>query len=608
MSNEVGYGSMRMMRMLLTLLCVLALMHTIPHQAEAATKTCSSTGYKCVVIKVKFSTARGDSIVGTASKLTGFTFVVTSKNGQVLLRKKFTSNPTAVLSLRTTPIRLVGGKIPAGMTFHLINKDGTYYGPVVTSWAGTQFTRATLVSTSMTALATNQLTINLGTVTFKTKANRQGYGYPSAKVVRAAATTVVATAGVPKGIGTYGRQANTVRTNRAFTITAGEMVDGADADKDGVINAFDVNDDGANGDTVPDYQDSSAPTPVIGSTNCEAAASFTLFTNLKATAADFSGTINDHSTEPSHQASSTNIATALQNTLTYAIQPIASVCGSAVVKTEFMGVSVPYAPSSYQTLCDNDSGTGAPACNTVNPDWQWTPGSGNVQVGGTSFTIATGSAFACTTSKCNISGQDVFVQRITTANGNLYEFTTSPTFVLVTHPMLKEYKVISNSTTCAADTGAYTSIDYAGTPAGSSSSRITIASAANEIVCVRIHRPQRFATPGETGWSTGELYDIGKLQYYPDIPNAIGSGPSGGPGRCDGMLITDTNADMQSSTITTSIRNSYTLSWDTADLQTCFTAASKTWEAGSLDIDIQVIAPVQYSGNSAQKIYFTVTP
>jgi hypothetical protein len=604
MSKSLEHGHARILRMLLALVCIMALLHTMPSQAEAAAKTCSSTGYKCVIIKVKFSTARGDSIVGTASKLTGFTFVATSKNGQVLLRKKFTSNPTTALSFRTAPIRLIRGRIPAGITFHLINKDGTYYGPVVTSWAGTQFTRATLVSTSMTSLMTNQLTINLGTVTFKTKANRQGYGYPSAKVIRAAATTTVAIAGVPKGIGTYGRQSNIVRTNRAFAITASEMVDGADADKDGIINAFDINDDGANGDSVPDYQDTSAPSPVIVSANCEAAASFTLFANFKATAADFSGTINDHSTEPLHEASSSNIKDALDATLTYAIQPIASVCGSAVVKTQFMGVSVPYAPSRYQTLCDNDSGTSAPACNTVNPDWQWTPGNGNVQVGGTSFTIARGSAFACTTSKCNISGQDVFVQLVTTANGNVYEFTTSPTFVFVTHPMLKEYKVIDNSTTCAADTSGYTSIDYAGTPAGSASSRIDIPSAANKIVCVRIHRPQRFATPGETGWSTGELYDIGKLQYYPDIPNLIGGG-SGGPGRCDAMLMTDTKADAQSSTVTSDF---YTLSWDTADLQTCFTAAGKTWEAGTLDIDIQVIAPVQYSGNAAQKIYFTVTP
>lgn len=124
---------------------------------------------------------------------------------------------------------------------------------------------------------------------------------------------------------------------------------------------------------------------------------------------------------------------------------------------------------------------------------------------------------------------------------------------------------------------------------------------------MRIHRPQRFATLGESGWNTGELYDIGKLQYYPDIPNAIGGGSFGaGPGRCDALLMTDTKADTQSSTIT--VADFYTLSWDTADLQACFTNQSKTWEAGYLDIDIQVIAPVQYSGNAAQKIFFTVIP
>lgn len=607
MPKDRELGVNRIMRMLLTVLCVMALMPFTGSTAEAATKTCRSSGYKCVFIKAKFAVARGDSIVGTSGKLTGFTFLVTSKTGQVLLRKKFTSHPTTTLTLRTSPIRLVGGKIPAGISFHLINKDGTYYGPVITSWAGTQRTRATLVSTSMNALATNRLTINLGTLTFKTKASRQGYGYTTTKVPLSSTSTVVATAGIPKGIGTYGRQANFVRSSRAFTIRASEMVDGADADKDGIINAFDINDDGANGDNTPDYQDTSMLTPTIGSANCEADAAFTMFSNFKATSPSFNGTINDHSTETDHEASADNIKNQLTSTLTFAIQPITNVCGSAVVKTEFMGVSVPYAPSSYQTLCDNDTDPTIPACGTVNPDWQWTPGNGNVRAGGTSFTIATGSAFACTTSKCNISGQDVFVQRITTANGNVYEYTTSPTFVFVTHPMLKEYKVISNTTTCVDDINPYTTLDYtAPAPAGSDSNRIDITSTANEIVCIRIHRPQRFATPGETGWSTGDLYDIGKLQYYPDIPNPIGGG-SGGPGRCDGMLQTDTKADMKSSVAAAGI-DFYTLSWDTADLQTCFTDAGKTWEDGTLDIDIQVVAPVQYSGNAAQKIYFNITP
>lgn len=599
----------RLGRLIVTLICLFSLLHmTPPQQAEAATKTCTSAGYKCVVIKAKFNVASGDSIVGTASKLTGFTFLVTNKNGQVLLRKKFTSHPTTTLSLRTAPIRLVGGKIPAGISFHLINKDGTYYGPIVTSWSGTQRTKATTVSTSMNRLATNQATINLNTVTFKTKSSRQGYGYTSKKTTLAATPTTVATAGIPKGVGTYGRQSNSVRTKRAaLTITASEMVDGADADKDGIINAFDVNDDGANGDSVPDYQDTSMPTPSTGPATCEAAASFTIFSNFKATHEDFIGTINAHSSVATHEATPANIERELGSTLTYAIQPITSVCGSTVVKTEFMGVSVPYAPSSYQTLCDNNSGTIAPECSTVSPDWQWKPSTGDVTAGsGTPFTIATGSAFACTTSKCNINALDVFMQRITTANGNVYEYTTSPTFVFVTHPMLKEYKVISNSTTCIADSSAYTTIDYAGTPAGSTTSPINIASAANEIVCVRIHRPQRFAFFGESGWSAGDLYDIGKLDYYPDIPNAIGGGP-GGPGRCDAMLQSDGKADTKSSVAAAGI-DFYTLSWDTNDLKTCFTSKSASWTSGALDIDIQVVAPVQNSGNAAQKIFFTVTP
>jgi hypothetical protein len=52
----------------------------------------------------------------------------------------------------------------------------------------------------------------------------------------------------------------------------------------------------------------------------------------------------------------------------------------------------------------------------------------------------------------------------------------------------------------------------------------------------------------------------------------------------------------------------YIIAWKTADIKSCFDTRTITWQAGSMDIDLQAIAPVANSGNAAQKLYLTIAP
>jgi len=283
---------------------------------QATTQAAAATSAK-LTVKATIAGASGDANVG-ASKLIGYTLLGIAKTGRVVFSKKFTTASTT-LNQVSSAISLVSGKIPAGISFHIIDKDGDYFGPVVISWASATFAASTKVSRTLIALTPAQATLNLGTITIKTKSNGQGYASTAAKYATAETSAVSAVAGVPKGIGSYGKAASARAAERAAA-TAVDFLDGADADLDGIINAFDVSDDG---DTIPDYADISGMlTPPITGVLCESAASFTLFSNFKATQADFSGTVNAYAQGTVHESSRSTTATALTATLSFAIQRI----------------------------------------------------------------------------------------------------------------------------------------------------------------------------------------------------------------------------------------------------------------------------------------------
>ena len=530
------------------------------------------------------------------------TVLLVAKTGRVLASKKITSNAATAVTL-TTPSKPKIATL-AGATLQLVSSTtGDYFGPILLGWYGSSRTQASKVYTKFSSSATT--TVDLKTITIKnvSASNKQGFGYTaisSSQVDKTAASTTKATKGVPKGVGNYGK-AKTASASALF-VTGNRSpmacpptcpspaavdvddLDGGDADDDGIPNAFDVNDDG---DSKVDSADSNTPEPnVSGSStdaaSCEAAASFHIFTNYKATDPSFADTLNFYGTG-SHAATDASIFTQVAASMSMVFSPITQVCGETVTKMEIKGVGVSYAPTAYAEVTAGDTG-----------DIQWQIGQGTINnVATTGFTAQT------FTSQASLpSGLDTFMQQVTTTSGNVYEFTATAGFVFVTHPMLQSYcvKITTDTSLSCVSSFQFTTIDYAVSPIP------TISIASTETLVLRMYRPQRFAIDGEASG----FYNLGGFRYTPDMPNPPSDGAMGGNfGKCDGAtytdgeMTTDTLAASSDSTATSTLQASW-------DLQACFTARSKSWSTGTVTIDIQV-EPSGPGGNSAQKLFLTLT-
>jgi hypothetical protein len=257
--------------------------------------------------------------------------------------------------------------------------------------------------------------------------------------------------------------------------------------------------------------------------------------------------------------------------------PITQVCGSAVTRSFLKGIDVSYAPTDYVEL-SKTCGTG---------DYQWLIGAGRM-----CGTDASGYSFGSpyTFGETLPTGQDTFSMKVETADGKKYEFTSSPGFVFVTHPMFIAY---SN------DGVNYTNIDYTKTTTGPEGARITeptISVAQAQTLYLKVYRPQRLAMDGETG----DFYDLGGFKFTPDIPNG---NPS--VGKCDALTSTDT-AMTSDAPIYTANPPVMILQW--AIGTKCYGVAPKNiaWAPAPSDFDIQV-EPSGPGGNSAQKIRITLS-
>ena len=536
------------------------------------------------------------------------TVLLVAKTGRVLASKKITSNTPTAVALKTPSTPKISTL--AGATLQLVSSTtGDYFGPVVLGWKGTKLTSAKGVYTKFSSSATT--TIDLKTITIKSVSTKQGYGYTaisSSQVDKTTASTTKATRGVPIGVGTYGKKVTAsasalfVTGNRSpmaqpqpsqpsqpsqpppggggggeATVDVNDL-DGGDADDDGIPNTFDVNDDG---DAKVDSADSDTPEPNVNGSStdaatCEAAASFHIFTNYKATAPNFADTLNFYGTGI-HGATDASIFTQVAASMSMVFSPITQVCGETVTKMEIKGVGVSYAPADYAEV--TAGGTG---------DIQWQIGQGKINnVAATGFSVQTFTSLAGLP-----SGQDTFIQRVTTTSGKVYEFTATAGFVFVTHPMLQGYCVGTTGGTCDTDTP----IDY------TASSIPTISIASTQTLVLRMYRPQRFAIDGEAPG----FYNLGGFRYTPDMPNPPSGGLSNGNfGKCDAATYTDVEMTTDTLANPTDDKATSTLqvSWD---LKACFTARSKSWSTGTVTIDIQV-EPSGPGGNSAQKLFLTLT-
>lgn len=552
----------------------------------------------------------------------GLTVVLTSATGRTLGTKALTTSPQTV-EIRTPYITTL-----QGASFQLVNsrnvstdtlreRSGDYFGPVVLAWgaatrtgSGTVFTKLrSSTSTTVNLAATASFTVA------RISGKAQGYAYAGnngLKTTRVDTRTgqgTKALSGKPRGVGTYGRTNTGTGTTTPASVglwgarlevgedpatqTADQTL-GGDLDDDGIPNAYDVNDDG---DARTDSSDASTPSPAVIVENpttgvvCPTT-SFRIFTNLKATQPNFAGTINAYGTGD-FQATESRSSDVIEKTMSMVFSPITSVCGQSVTKTELRGVGVPYAPASFVELPNTPCGTG---------DYQWLIGQGRMCGPiGSPGSFAFGTAYDFGTGDLP-SGQDVFAMRVTTTSGAVFEFTASPGFVFVTHPMLVAWAVTADGATPAPDD--FAAVDYGAAISGPDGAAIinypNIQISQTQDLHLKLYRPQRLAIEGEV--STSGFVDLGGFRYTPDIPNAASGAPGGmqGPGKCDALTSRDSTFT-DTATVAPESAPILTLQWD---LEACY--ASSTWYTGSSDFDLQV-EPSGPGGNSAQKIRVTYT-
>ena len=567
----------------------------------------------------------------SVTKSAGKTYSVTAtvKGGQNLSVLLVSASGQTLASTRVTrsnqKVTLKSSRVStaAGATLQLVSTAGTakgeYFGPVVLGWKGKRSTSASKVYTKLRQPSTK---VSLGTMTIKRVAGsaKQGYAVLSTASKLADASTasqVSASKGRPKGVGTYGKTKSVASTEYGVSVAgfvevpnppnpnpnpqqpgqqpaqpqnqqpnqqtnlgdvAKDNTLGGDKDDDGIPNAFDVDDDG---DGKEDSSDADTPTPAAaandGTKDCSAVA-WRIFTNFKATQPNYQGTINAYGTG-NFEATQATIADAITKTMSMVFAPVTQVCGSNVTATYIKGNGAAYAPADYVAL--------GKTCSTG--DYQWLIGAGRM-----CSTDQTGYDFGSKYTFSGVdlpSGQDTFTMKVDTADGKSYEFTSSPGFVFVTHPMLVSY-----------DTGAGKQQVAYGQPS------VSIGITQSTTLTLEMYRPQRLAIDGESG----DYYDLGGFKVSPDIPNGIAQGspgqpgqpgqPSQGPGKCDPQMVTDT-AMTSDTPIDTVAKPTMTIRWKIGD---CFTQKSVAWSVGRLTVDIQV-EPSGPGGNSAQKLFLTTS-
>ena len=589
------------------------------------------------------------SVTATVKGGKNLTVLLISGSGRLLASKKVTG-ANQKITLKSPATGSIGGTSLQLVNSAGASK-GAYFGPVTIGHKGKSSTSASRVYTRLKQSISTS--VKLGTLTIKkVGAGKQGYAVASATSSSADTSVgaqVNASKGRPTGVGTFGKTAGVAIKSYGVSATAigdpcsppntatcgpegkeigppngtpanpptpptpgqpnagqpttgqpnpgqpnagqpnagqptaqqGSVVSkddtlGGDKDDDGIPNAFDVNDDG---DAVLDSADTSTPAPKAaaddGTTTCSAV-DFKIFTNYKATQGGYAGTINAYGTG-AFKADKVNIASTITKTMSMVFSPITQVCGSPVTRSFLKGIDVTYAPTDYVELTKT--------CNTG--DYQWLIGAGKMcgtDPSGYNF----GSAY--TFGDTLPTGQDTFSMKVETADGKKYEFTSSPGFVFVTHPMFIAY---SNDGT------NYTNIDYTKTTTGPEGARITeptISVAQAQTLYLKVYRPQRLAMDGEAG----DFYDLGGFKFTPDIPNGTPS-----VGKCDALTSTDTV--MTSDTpIDTANPPVMILQW--AIGAKCYGVPPKNvpWAPAPSDFDIQV-EPSGPGGNSAQKIRITLS-
>lgn len=451
-------------------------------------------------------------------------------------------------------------------TLHLRDADGGYAGPVVIDRMN-----AKLGTTGVLAGA------HLGAIDV-----RAGWALVRREPPRsrqARGLTVRLLRGVPAGANRLGL----IRIKGAQTSATKA---GQDADRDGIVNAFDVDDDG---DLRLDNVDASGPGSASASDEDGSSGRartlptleerrVTIFSNLKLA---LESSLNANAGVGSMSRAAVNAAMTGSQTLAIKVVP------GDEVELDCGGLTYCSTGGSGRGLVESPLG-GFDFPDDYDADGD---GFGTIEEGPTGdFQLQTGAEFD------EIGAGDTFIERVTAGTRSLqapgmlnYTFTSTP------------------AVTQWSDGTTNQAVSYpvaAGSPGTASSPAPVQANADGDIVLTfTLWRPQRpRIAPIEARW-----VDIGGLAYSVDVPNAPdGSGTA--PGLCDGSTLSESDSSLtiegeglRDSASDRAADPANTISF-TVNMTDCL-GSGATWDVGeTLQFDLQ--ARTRDGDNAAQHLVF----
>jgi hypothetical protein len=442
------------------------------------------------------------------------------------------------------------------VTLSLRGKDGSYAGPIVMRKKSA--TEGVMAVKPRTALGLIDV--------------RDGYGLVVHKPFKshlAMGRTAILKKGEPVGADKLGL----VKTKKA----SGATSDGADADADGVINAFDVDDDG---DKLLDNVDStdSKRGAAAASLPSMAARKVHIFSNLKL---PYEDGLNANAGSTAMSKSAVNTAMTSAQTLAISVVP------GDEVELDCGALSYCSAGGTGTGMVASSSGG-----NSFPDDYDADHDTyGTIEKGPTGdFQLLTGATFD------KIGGGDTFLELVTagtkhlTAPGMLaYTFTSTPAITSWT----------DGTTTTSASYPAATGAE--GSSANPFDAQAT--ASGDMVLTFTFWRPQRpRIAPSEAKW-----VDIGKLGYSIDVPNSPDGGA--GPGICPASTLSESDPNLSASgdqlkdaavDANAAPANTLTL---TVNMTDCL-GTTATWDVGeTFTFDLQ--ARTLDGDNAAQRLTFT---
>jgi hypothetical protein len=538
------------------------------------------------------SAAPAATVSGVLKGAIGYKVLLVQANGKA--RK-------ATIRTSAGSFSITGGK-PAGATLQLVRPDGSYYGPIVL--------KAT--ATKAFAFIKGATGLKLGTVVLKT-----GYATarraPRGRYQTLAVYAAKAVNGKPAGAGKLGR----VRTGKPMGLRG----PGADLDLDGIVSAFDIDDNGnllldnvdrsgrGNGRPRAAGAPASAPVPLssraggepLGPPPLDTTGQFYLFSNFWPTAVGPWTSLPAASIN-ANIAAITDLDTLIDRYLPMALSlameapdgtpaQLDGLDNSYIAAHDVDGVTYPlvgldYDPPTYAT----------PGVLDLIPDPRHTSGC-PLKPGALAAEIGAGDCFVMTTS-----------------SGARYPGTLN--FAFNTAPALKSYQFDTDAgpTDIVYDTDGVQVRDGR-RELGGVQIEVPTAPVKAAKVTLTFWRPQRKAGPGEPASAAGWV-DIGGLWYAVNatvprqsiddpesgtasvvdaISNAVANGQAVPPAQWDGGIL-DPAGDRPADPGDTI---SFTL-----DLATCYSSWTNLTSGAFFSIGLQAVGG--YGDNAATGIWFTL--